>query len=117
MSAKRFNTLTGFLTNVSPVKEGKKQHNWAEGHIQTGASTEQKVLFFFEKPKTSNAAYESAVAAYKEKTAVAVSGLSEDGDGKLFFYTTHFVRRFKWKNRWMVCFIIVAFNHFRRKIG
>ena len=71
MAAKRFKTLSGFLTNVSPVKEGKKQDNWAEGFIQTGATSEEKVLFFFEKPKTSSAAYENAVSAYKEKTAVA----------------------------------------------
>ena len=81
MAAKRFKTLSGFLTNVSPVKEGKKQHNWAEGFIQTGATSEEKVLFFFEKPRTSSAAYEKAVTAYKEKTAVAVSGLAEDADG------------------------------------
>ncbi|CAF1444005.1 unnamed protein product [Rotaria sordida] len=81
MSAKRFKTLSGFLTNVSPVKEGKKQHNWAEGHIQTGGSTEEKVLFFFEKPKVSSSLYENALSACNNKTAVADSGLSEDKDG------------------------------------
>ena len=82
MSAKRFKTLSGFLTNVSPVKEGKKQHNWAKGHIQTGANGDEKVLFFFEKPKVSSPLYENALSAFNKKTAVAVSGLSEDKDGK-----------------------------------
>ena len=81
MSAKRFKTLSGYVTNISPVKEGKKQHNWAEGRIQTGVSTEEKVLFFFEKPKLSSPLYENAVAALNKRTAVAVSGLSEDKEG------------------------------------
>ena len=80
-SAKRFKTVSGYVTNISPVKEGKKQHNWAEGHVQTGANTEKKVLFFFEKPKLSSALYDNAVAAFKKKTAVSVSGLSEGKEG------------------------------------
>ena len=80
-AAKRFKTVSGYVTNISPVKEGKKQHNWAEGHIQTGATVEEKVLFFFEKPKLSSPLYESAVAAFNKKTAVSVSGLSEDKEG------------------------------------
>ena len=81
MSAKRFKTVSGYVTNISPVKEGKKQHNWAEGQIQTGANTEEKVLFFFEKPKSSSPLYESAMAAFNKKSGVSVSDLSEDKDG------------------------------------
>lgn len=82
MSAKRFKTLSGYVTNVSPVKEGKNRHNWAEGHIQTGSNTEEKVLFFFEKPKLSSSIYENALVALSKKGAVSLSGLSEDKDGK-----------------------------------
>jgi hypothetical protein len=80
-SAKRFKTLSGYVTNISPVKEGKKQHNWAEGHLQTGANMEEKVLFFFEKPRLTSPLYENAVAAFENKTAVSVSGLSEGKEG------------------------------------
>lgn len=85
MSAKRFKTLSGYLTNVSRVKEGKKQHNWAEAHLQTGTGNEEKVLFFFEKPKVSSALYESALSAFEKKTAIAVSALSEDNDGTFVY--------------------------------
>ncbi|CAF1529982.1 unnamed protein product [Adineta ricciae] len=44
MASKRFKTLSGFVTNVSPVKEGKNKHNWAEGLIQTGSGNEEKVI-------------------------------------------------------------------------
>ena len=85
MSAKRFKTLSGYVSNISPVKEGKKQHNWAEGLIQTGANTEEKVLFFFEKPKLSSPLYENVMSAFNKKTGVSVTGLSEDKEGSDIF--------------------------------
>ncbi|CAF1362844.1 unnamed protein product [Adineta steineri] len=81
MNNKRFKTLSGYWSNISPVKEGKKNHNFAEGHIQTGMNQEEKVLFFFQKPNTTSAAYENALTACREKKSSLVSGLSEDSEG------------------------------------
>jgi len=82
MNAKHFKSLNGFWTNISPVKEGKKNHNYAEAIIQTGTGKEDKILFFFEKPNTNSKAYEKALTAFRTKQSSIVSGLSEDSEGK-----------------------------------
>jgi hypothetical protein len=82
MNPKRFKSLNGFWTNISPVKEGKKNHNYAEAFIQTGTDKEDKILFFFEKPNTNSKAYEKALTAFRTKQSSIVSGLSEDSEGK-----------------------------------
>ncbi len=82
MSSKRFKSLNGFWTNVSPVKEGKKNHNYAEGCIQTGVDQEAKVLFFFQKPGVTSKVYENALTAFQTKQSSVVSNLTEDAEGK-----------------------------------
>lgn len=82
MNAKRFKTLNGLWINISPVKKGKKNHNYAEASIQTGTEQQDKILFFFEKPNTSSKAYESALTAFRAKQSSIVSSLTEDSEGK-----------------------------------
>jgi len=80
---KKFKTLNGFWTSLSPVKEGKNKHNFAEGQFQTADEEKQKILFFFEKPYKTNKAYENALNSLATKNSCMVSQLVQDSEGTI----------------------------------
>jgi len=85
--SKRFKTLSGFITSLTPVKSGKKDYDYAHGRIQTGTDNEEKLVFLFKKPSKSSAAYEATEKALLNKSSVTIDGICEDVDGKIEFTT------------------------------